>query len=102
MIIPNIHKGENTPSLAEAITNIIESIAEEELALAQLITSEANKINVFVGEYSNFPSSPSNAEILNFNQSTQKMIDSLLMKEWLLHKKMELILTLIEKMVDKN
>lgn len=102
MIIPNIYKGENTPSLDEAITKIIDSVAEEEMALAQLISSEANKINAFVGEYSNFPTSPTNREILKFNQSIQNIIDSVMMKEWLLYKKIEMVLTLIEKLDSTN
>ncbi|MDP4085162.1 MAG: hypothetical protein Q8934_11190 [Bacillota bacterium] len=102
MIIPNIYKGEHTPSLDEVITKIIDSVAEEELALAQLISSEANKINAFVGEYSDFPTSPTNSDILKFNQSVQKIIDSVMMKEWLLYKKIEMVLTLVEKVDFKN
>lgn len=102
MIIPNIYRGENTPSLDEVISKIIDSVAEEEMALANLISSEANKINAFVGEHSNFPTSPSNFEIIKFNQSIQKIIDSVMMKEWLLYKRLEVVLTLIDKTNDKS
>jgi hypothetical protein len=97
MIIPNINKGENTPTLDEAITKIIDSVAEEEMALAQLISSEANKINAFVGAFSDFPTSPTNLEIIKFNHSIQKIIDSVMMKEWLLYKRLEVVLTLLDK-----
>lgn len=47
-------------------------------------------------------SSPFHSEVLNLNQSTQKIMDTLMMKEWILYKNIDLILTIIEKMDDIN
>jgi hypothetical protein len=102
MIIPNINHEENTPSFEEVITKIIDSVAEEEMALARLISSEAVKINAFVGEDLDFPTSPTNEEIIKFNKSIQKIIDSVMMKEWLLYKRLEIVLTLLEKVENKH
>lgn len=75
----------------ETIIDLMESIAKEELALSHLINSESQKINAFVGKNLNFPTNPTNSEILTFNQSVNRMIDTVLMKEWLLLKKLETV-----------
>lgn len=97
MIIPNIFQGKNAPTIEEVIAKLLESIAEEELALANIISSEADKINAFVGKNLDFPTSPTNKEILDFNQSIYRVIESVLMKEWLLYKRLETIISLKEK-----
>ncbi|WP_442597924.1 hypothetical protein [Neobacillus sp. D3-1R] len=97
MIIPNVLQDKNPPSNEEIIAKLMESIAEEEIALANIISSEADKINAFVGESLDFPTSPTNQEILAFNQSIHRIIESVLMKEWLLLRKLETVISLKEK-----
>lgn len=98
MIIPNVLRDKNPPSNEEIIAKLMESIAEEEIALAHILSSEADKINAFVGKNLDFPTLPSNKEIIAFNQSTHRIIESVLMKEWLLLKKLETVISLKEKM----
>lgn len=97
MIIPDVLQGKNPPSTEEVIAKLLESIAEEEIALANIISSEADKINAFVGENFDFPTSPSNKDIIAFNQSIYRIIESVLMKEWLLLKKLETVISIKEK-----
>ena len=91
MGIPRLPKEKHRPNLDETIIDLMESIAKEELALSQLISSESNKINAFVGEHLDFPTCPTTTEILTFNHSVNKLIDTVLMKEWLLLKKLETV-----------
>lgn len=97
MIIPNVFQGKNGPNKKEVITKLMDSIAEEEIALASIISSEADKINAFVGKNLDFPTSPSNRDIIDFNQSIYRIIESVLMNEWLLFKKLETIISLKER-----
>ncbi|MDP4147723.1 MAG: hypothetical protein Q8936_25195 [Bacillota bacterium] len=98
MIIPNVLQDNNPPSNEEIIAQLMESIVKEEIALANLISSEADKINAFVGENSDFPTSPTNQEIVAFNQSIHRIIESILMKEWLLLKKLETVISIKDKL----
>ncbi|UTW69087.1 hypothetical protein KHA80_18365 [Anaerobacillus sp. HL2] len=82
MGIPTLPKEMYRP-LDETIIDLIESIAKEELALSHLITSESNKIKSIYWERSDFPTRPSIEEILNFNYSVCRLMDTVLMKEWL-------------------
>lgn len=91
MSIPTLLKGQNRPNSEEIIIDLLESIAKEELALSQLITSESIKINAFIGKELDFPTQPTTAEIIKFNYSVNKLMDTILMKDWLLLKKLETV-----------
>lgn len=91
MSIPRLPKEKHRPTLDETIIDLMESIAKEELAMSHLINCEANKIKAFVGNNLDFPTYPSNSEILAFNKSIGSLMDTLLMKEWLLLKKLEAV-----------
>lgn len=91
MGIPTLPKELHRPSLDETIIDLMESIAKEELALSHLVTSESNKIKAFIGKELDFPTYPTTAEILTFNYSVNKLMDTVLMKEWLLLKKLETV-----------
>ncbi|WP_064094019.1 hypothetical protein [Rossellomorea aquimaris] len=102
MIIPNLFQDKLPPSSEEIVSKLLESIVEEEIAITNLISSEADKITAFVGEKNNFPTNPTNQEIITFNQTIYRIIESLLMKEWLLLKKIETVLSLKEKLENEN
>ncbi|TCS93628.1 hypothetical protein [Hazenella coriacea] len=80
----------------ESMIQIIQSVALEEIALAHLINAEADKIKAFVGRNFNFPTHPSSKEVVHFNRSIGQLIDTVLMKEWLLLKKLETVLRVKE------
>ncbi|GKU78117.1 hypothetical protein [Paenibacillus sp. L3-i20] len=85
------YSGDSIPTMSEALSHLIESIALEEKALSQLVVSEANKIEAFVGKQQNFPLHPSSDEIIRFNHSVISVLDSIQMAEWLLFKKLHTI-----------
>ncbi|MCD8500376.1 MAG: hypothetical protein LRY71_00180 [Bacillaceae bacterium] len=92
MGIPRLPKEKHRPSLEETVIDLMESIAKEELALSHIINSEANKIQAFVGHDLDFPTCPTTLEIIDFNYSVNKLLDTILMKEWLLLKKLETVM----------
>lgn len=99
MSIPQIPESKHRPSLHEVIVDLLESIALEEIALSHLINAEAEKLQAFVGKHLHFPTCPSNKEILKMNQQTSKLMDVIVMKEWLLLRKLEDVMSLCEEIV---
>lgn len=91
MGMPEIPSGNNRPSLPETVIDLLESIALEEMALAHLINAEAEKLQAFVGEDLNFPTNPSNAEILRMNVSVTRLMETLMFKELFLLRKLETV-----------
>ena len=88
---------DNKPSLDEVLFELIESVAKEEKALALLIRAEADKIQAFIGKDQDFPTKPCNNDILDLNHSVKQMLETIVMKEWLLLKKLENTLEVIKK-----
>ncbi|BAU29843.1 hypothetical protein DFP93_11273 [Aneurinibacillus soli] len=83
--------------LREVVLHLMESIADEEFALAKLVCAEADKIHAFVGEKKNFPTCPHNQQIIDFNQEVSRLIEAVVMKEWLLLKKLEDTIRFVER-----
>ncbi|WP_096199078.1 hypothetical protein [Bacillus sp. FJAT-45350] len=67
-----------------------------------LVDAEAKKIEAFVGKNGNFPSEPTCGEILEFSHSVNQLVDTLLMKEWLLLKKLETVVHIKKRYNIKN
>jgi len=81
----------SVPGLPDTVTHLLKSIALEEEALSKIMQAEANKTMAFVGQDLDFPQKPSTADIIRFNQSVIQIMDSLLMAEWLLLKKLDTV-----------
>lgn len=75
---------------------LLESIATEEDALGKLINAEAKKVQAFSGKHLDFPTKPTNREIIKFNQGVTRLLETILFKEWILIKKLEDTMLLIE------
>jgi hypothetical protein len=101
MSMPIIPEMPHRPDKQEAIIDLLESIALEEVALSHILNAEAEKIQAFVGNCLDFPTKPSNHEIIKFNKSVQDLIETIVMKEWLLLKKLENVMELIPIHHDK-
>ncbi|MGN8768194.1 hypothetical protein ACTNDP_01635 [Paenibacillus barengoltzii] len=97
MSIPQIPESIHRPSMDEVIVDLLESIALEEIALSHLINAEAEKLQAFVGKHLDFPTCPSNETILKMNYQTSKLMDVIVMKEWLLLRKLEDVIFLCEE-----
>lgn len=96
MSMPQIPDGKHRPCFSDVIIDLLESIALEEMALAHLVNAEADKLQAFVGKDLDFPTCPTNNEINKFNYGVQKLMDVIVMKEWLLLRKFENVIHCIE------
>lgn len=92
MSMPTIPPEPHRPNRKEVIIDILESIALEEIALSHLMNAEAEKVQAFVGKCLNFPTKPTNREIIKFNTNVHQLLETIVMKEWLLLRKMENVL----------
>lgn len=97
MSMPTIPEENFRPTFSEAVIDLFESIALEEIALSHLINAEAEKVQAFVGKRMDFPTRPTNLQIVKLNQSVTKLMDTIVMKEWLLLKKLENVMELSEE-----
>ena len=92
MGMPQIPEGTNRPTLNQTIIDLLESIALEEMAMAHIMNAEGEKMQETVKKYA--------CDIISMNQlessfkDTQSMMSNLIMKEWLLLSKMNLVLTI--------
>lgn len=101
MKIPDFPKRDGH-TMEDTILDLMDSIAKEEKAIAHLLDSESKKIEAFVGCEFNFPTTPTNQEILHFNKSIHRIVEAVLMKEWLLYKKLETVIGVKEDYDDKH
>lgn len=92
MSMPQIPEELYRPTRHEVVIDLLKSIAMEETAISHILNAEAEKIQAFVGKELDFPGCSSGHEIMRFNSQVFKVIDVLVMKEWLLLRKMENIM----------
>lgn len=89
MSMPTIPDEPERPDRKEVTIDLLESIALEEIALSHLINAESEKVRAFVGNDLDFPTHPTNKEIIKFNRGVTQLLETIVMKEWLLLKKIE-------------
>lgn len=99
MSFPQIPENIYRPKLDEVIIDLLESIALEETSLSNLINAEANRIQAFVGKNRDFPSRPSNETIILFGKTSSSLLDTIIMKEWILYKKLLSTLDILHKVM---
>ncbi|MEJ9230883.1 hypothetical protein LAV79_15635 [Peribacillus butanolivorans] len=92
MSMPTIPQEPFRPNKKEVTIDLLESIALEEIALSHIMNAEAEKIQAFVGECLDFPTCPKNEEIIKFNKGVNQLLETIVMKEWLLLNKLENVL----------
>lgn len=97
MSMPSIPKEPHRPNRKEVAIDLLESIALEEIALSHIMNAEAEKIQAFVGKHLNFPTHPKSGDIIKFNKGVNQLLETIVMKEWLLLKKLENVMDLIDK-----
>ncbi|MGE5474204.1 MAG: hypothetical protein ACM3UU_08305 [Ignavibacteriales bacterium] len=97
MSMPQIPENKHRPKLREAIIDLLESIALEEISLSHLLNAEAERIQAFIGKNQDFPTSISIDEILCFNKTSSNLLDTIIMKEWILYKKLLAALEVLHK-----
>ena len=79
MSMPTFPTDMNTPTQEEALSQIISSIAMEELGLSHIINAEGEKLQYVLGTLEGAtPPEPATIEdILNVNESVQKMLETI-------------------------
>lgn len=97
MSMPQIPENKHRPNLHDTIIDLLESIALEEMSLSHLLSAEAERIQAFVGKNQDFPTSSSTNEILCFNKTSSNLLDTIVMKEWILYKKLLAALEVLHK-----
>lgn len=85
----NGFQGEKRPH-DEIIDHILESIAQEEMAIANLMNAEAEKIRKVI-MYENFPEPDDFSHILTFQKIVAEILEKLIQKQNLIIKKLDLI-----------
>lgn len=90
-----------TVTTNQVIPLLLASIATEEIALAHIINAEAEKIQFVLGtldsENTLFPGTVTLSNLLDINESVQKTLQEVIMKEMLLQFKFENVLELIKE-----
>ncbi|MEW9668520.1 hypothetical protein [Ammoniphilus sp. 3BR4] len=89
--MPQIPQNKHRPTIDETIIDLLESIALEETALSHIINAEAEKIQAFVGKDLDFPTNPTNGDILRFNATVLRLMETLMFKELFLLRKLETV-----------
>lgn len=92
MGMPEIPEGKHRPSLEETIVDLLESIALEEMALAHLMNAEGERLQALVKGYST--EQISYLQMQQSCQGTHTLMNSMIMKEWLLFNKLTTVLTI--------
>ncbi|MFF2015243.1 hypothetical protein [Paenibacillus sp. NPDC058177] len=93
MEIKGITSIRSVPAMDEAVSHLIESIASEEKALSRLLETKVEHIRVF-SKQNQDQSSSTAADNMQFNQSVTQFMDSVVMAEWMLLKKLDTVLQL--------
>lgn len=94
MGMPQIPEGSNRPSFDETMIDLLESIALEEMAIAHIMNAEGEKLQEVIKRFG--CCDVGFCQLHDSCKSTQGIVNSLIMKEWLLLSKMDSILTIKE------
>lgn len=92
MGMPEIPDGKNRPNIDETIIDLLESIALEEMSIAHILNAEGEKLQALVKRFSCHELTF--CELQTSCHSVNSMINSLIMKEWLLTSKLQTVLTI--------
>ncbi|MDG5788818.1 hypothetical protein QA612_15205 [Evansella sp. AB-P1] len=93
MSMPSIPKQPYRPDLDETLIDLLESIALEETALSHLLNAEAEKVQAFLYKYVHSDNIDFQ-DLITFNQTINSTLSSIVMKEFLLLRKLETTLQL--------
>ncbi len=95
MGMPQIPEGKFRPSWNETVVDLLESIALEEMAIAHMMNAEGEKAQEVVRRYGQ--GDLCQREMHRSCQDAQSMMNSFIMKEWLLFTKLNTVLSMDEE-----
>jgi hypothetical protein len=99
MDMPQIAESKDNSSIEETISDLLVSAAAEEIALANLMNATAETIQALATMISN-PDIHSQTKDINFLcKSINKTLETVIMKEWILSKKLD---NIFDIMIDYN
>lgn len=81
------------PDDEECMNVLLDALSKEEHALSSLIQSEVLRINAFINKDGKLTE-----DFIAFSKSTESFTGSILMKEWLLLRKLETVLSIKKKL----
>ncbi|GIO90899.1 hypothetical protein J31TS3_21260 [Paenibacillus lactis] len=93
MSMPLIPEEKFRPTREQFIIDLLKSIAMEENAIAHLMQAEADKIKAVLGQ-SGKRVDMSRADLIKLGNQAAKLMDVIVMKEWLLLRKLENVMEL--------
>ncbi|WP_317855424.1 hypothetical protein [Chakrabartyella piscis] len=100
MGMPQIPDGKNRPTFEETIVDLLESIALEEMAMAHIMNAEGEKLQEVVKKYG--CREICHLQLESGCRNTEDMLQTLIMKEWLLLSKMKSVITLQKETTDTS
>lgn len=95
MSMPQIPESKNRPNFEETIIDLLESIALEEIAISHILNSEGERMQSIIKKFSNNEICIN--QLHSSCSSTREMINTLIMKEWLLYNKMNSVIEMKDK-----
>ena len=102
MSMPQIPEGKYRPTLEETVIDLLESIALEEIAISHLLNAEAEKNQALVCKLLHDDRHGLFSELVECNKATCRIIETVIIEEWLLLKKLETVLEIDYCCKEKN
>ncbi len=96
MGMPQFPERKNRPQVCEIVLELLESVAVEELALAHILNAEGEKLQELVKKYAY--SDICSTQLDKMCKSTYSLINSLVIKEWVLLNKVNSALEIYDTM----
>ena len=94
MSMPQFPPQPHRPDLHQTIIDLLDSIALEEIALSHVLNAEAEKIQQFIRHIS---SCTPTGTVIDFNVVVNETLETVIMKEWLLLRKLENVIRFANK-----
>lgn len=89
MSMPQIPEEKYRPTLCEVTIDILKSVALEETALSHILNAEGERSQAVVQKFECCCDEVSLCELQESIRQTEKILNTIIMKEWLLLKKLE-------------
>lgn len=96
MSMPIIPKQPNRPDLEQTVVDLLESIALEEISLSHILNAEAESIQAFLCKFLECEKSDL-TELISFNKTVNSTLSTIVMKEFLLLRKLETTLQITDE-----
>lgn len=101
MSMPQIPEEKNRPSLCEVTIDLLKSVALEETALSHILNAEGERSQALVKKYEHGCCELTYEELDGSVRQTERMLNAIIMKEWLLLKKLETAYEINQKLTCK-